>query len=169
MALASAMTSNTVLTSLRLDGNPIGHDGARAMLRAQVLRRRMGDGGLELEEYERKEQAERHSRLRRSSCASPYNFPHGESTEASEQRHISMLRCSIERPANTSATIVFDPSDPNGNYELNLEDPYDAFVFSELTLQAHDNVNNRWNWSEVRGLTEYCQLCTDNMNGDQHR
>ena len=38
MALASAITQNTTLMSARLDGNPIGHEGGRAMLRAQVVR-----------------------------------------------------------------------------------------------------------------------------------
>ena len=78
-----------------------------AVAARQVMRKSTdNESARTLEEYEKRDLAELNHRLRCSSCASPYIFPESESELSEHQRHISMLRCSIEKQSNLSLTTV---------------------------------------------------------------
>jgi hypothetical protein len=128
--LASSLTRNGTLVLVNLDGNPVGFDGGRALIRTQLGSQPNGEAVHTSPESNGEQRID----------------PIAMSADGCTARHLSLLNCAFDERLGLKA---FDPTNPNGVYNLNLSVAYDLAIAVQLGHAAYDPKLLRWNWTDV--------------------
>lgn len=102
--LSIRLEENKSLRTLILDGNPLGRSGCRRILNSCL------------------------GKNSDSSAERIFTDPEGEQAESEGTIQVSMEGCNIGMVSGSS----FDPSEPGGDYSLDMSDPYSQLVVRDL-------------------------------------
>lgn len=141
LCIADALAANTKLRMLCMDGNPVGKTGGQALLEAftsgQAFSPGAGAGAADGADAD----ASPTARVPRSGASD------------GPMRVVSLDNCNFESYQSDDGPTPFNVREPNGHYNLDLQNPYDRMVAKQLQTLAYTQGGECWRGEKIDGVT----------------